>query len=177
VRRIEPRDDLLGRQAAALTAENGPMVSAFGRTGYGRPGLNPLATEFEGYWLAGVQVEWRPWDRGTTRRRREALSIQQQIVATEEDAFTERLRRGVVASLAEIDRLEHTRAADDEIVGLRERILGETRARFSEGVITSAEFVDRETEALTARLARATHSVQLSQARAQLLTLVGLEVR
>lgn len=169
--------DLLGRQAASLSAEDRPQVSAFGRTGYGRPGLNPLATEFEDYWLAGVKVEWRPWNRGTTRRHREELAIQQQIVTTEEDAFTESLRRGVVTSLAEIDRLEHTRAADEEIVGLREHILGETRARFGEGVITSAEFVDRETEALTARLARATHSVQLSQARAQLLTLVGLEVR
>jgi hypothetical protein len=36
--------------------------------------------------------------------------------------------------------------------------------------------VDRETDLLAARLARATHRVELAQARARFLTLIGLEV-
>jgi outer membrane protein TolC len=60
---------------------------------------------------------------------------------------------------------------------LRERVLAETRVRFEEGVVTVGEFIDRETELSTARLTRATHRVELAQARARFLTTVGLEVR
>jgi hypothetical protein len=44
-------------------------------------------------------------------------------------------------------------------------------------VITSADFVDRETDVTSARLARATHRVELARVRARFLTAVGLEVR
>lgn len=169
--------ELLARQETSLGAQERPRVSAFTRAGYGRPGLNPLGRDFDTYWLGGVQLEWSPWSWGTTRRDREALEIQQQIVAADEAAFTESIRRGVIRDLAAIDRLEGTLAADDSIVALRERVLRETRLRFGEGVVSSAEFVDRQTDVLTARIARTTHRVELAQARARFLTTVGLEVR
>lgn len=169
--------DALARQQATVAAQDRPRVLAFGRAGYGRPGLNPLGREFDEYAVAGVQLEWTPWSWGTTRREREALAVQQQLVATEEAAFTAAVRRGVATDLATIDRLERALADDDAIVALRERILGETRLRFGEGVVSSAEYVDRETDLLAARLARASHRVELAQARARFLTSLGLEVR
>lgn len=162
---------------ATVTALDKPRLSAFGRTGYGRPGLNQLAREFDSYWLAGVQLEWTPFDWGTIKREREAIALQRQVLGTEERAFAERIQRAVRTDVAAVDRLERTVTTDDAIVVLRERVLAETRLRFSEGVITSAEFVDRETDLNTARLARATHRIELAQARARFLTTVGLEVR
>jgi outer membrane protein TolC len=138
--------------------------------------LNPLAQEFSNYWLAGVQVEWTPWNWGTTRRDREVLALQRQIVATNEAAFTQSVRRAIAHDVASIDQLAQTLVDDDTIVALREKILRETGYRFSEGVITSAEYVDRETDLLDARLSRATHRVQLAQARANFLTSLGLGV-
>lgn len=169
--------DVLESRQASVAAQEQPRVFAFGRAGYGRPGLNPLAREFDEYWLAGVQVEWSPWRWDTNQREREELAIQQQIVATDEAAFTATIRRSVANDLATVDRLERTLEADDEIIALRERIQREARIRFSEDVITSAEYVDRETDVVAARLARATHRVELARARARFLTLIGLEVR
>jgi outer membrane protein TolC len=169
--------DLLERQDAARAAQDKPRVSAFGRVGYGRPGLNPLNTTFDGYWLAGVQLQWTPWNWGATSRDREVLALQRQIISADEQNFTDNLRRGVTQDLASIDRLGATLAADDEIVALRERIAAETRVRFAEGVVTSAEFVDRETDVLSARISRASHRVELAQARARFLTTLGIEVR
>lgn len=168
---------LLDRQRAVAAAQLQPRVAAFGRAGYGRPGLNALARDFDEYWVAGVQLEWTPWNWGTTRREREVLALQREIVATDEAAFTERVRRGVALDLATIDRLARTLETDEAIIALRERILRETRLRFTEGVVTSAEYVDRETDALAARVARATHRVELAQARARFLTSVGIEIR
>ena len=169
--------DLLAAQRAAANARDLPRVSAFGRAGYGRPGLNPFAREFTSYWLGGVLVEWTPWNWGTTARDREVLTLQQQVVSTEETAFRQSLDRATVRDLATIDRLGRALGEDDAIITLREQVLHETELRFREGVVTSAEYVDRQTDLLAARLARASHRVELAQARARYLTTLGVEVR
>jgi outer membrane protein TolC len=169
--------DVLAEEEASTSAQTLPRLSAFGRVGYGRPGLNPLGQDFDDYWLAGVQVEWTPWRWGATRRERQTLALQEQIVTSNEAAFTDALQRSLVRDLARIDRLSHSLAEDDTIIDVRERILRETRLRFGEGVITAAEYVDRQTDLLAARIARATHRVALAQARAQFLTSLGLEIR
>ena len=168
--------DALDRQRAVIERRGWPRLSAVSRAGFGRPGLNPLSRDFTGYWLAGLQLEWSPWDWGQASRERASLAIQQEIVATEESAFAQELHRRAIRDLADVDRLEQDLGTDDTIIALRERVLRETRLRFAEGVVTSAEYVDRETDLLSARLARAAHRVELAQARARFLTLVGLEV-
>jgi outer membrane protein TolC len=168
---------LLARQEDARAAQDKPRVSLFGRVGYGRPGLNALNASFDSYWLGGVQAQWSPWTWGTSSRDREALRIQRQVVDADEAAFAAGLRRAVAQDVASLDRLAGALTADDEIIQLRERILLETRARYREGVINSAEFVDRQTDVLSARITRALHRVELAQARAHFLTTLGIEVR
>ena len=168
--------DVLDTQRSLVAARELPRISAFGRAGYGRPGLNPLASELEPYWLAGVQLEWSPWTWGASRRDREILSLQQQIVDREEASFAESVLRATVADIATIDRLAASLEQDDAIVTLREQILAEARARFTEGVITSAEYVDRQTDVLAARVTRDAHRIELAHARARLLTTLGLEI-
>src|SRR6185437_12494023 len=96
--------------------------------------------------------------------------------ATNEAAFDRSVQRSIARDVASIDQLAQTLADDDTIAALRENILRETGFRFSEGVVTSADYVDRETDLLDARLSRATHRVQLAQARASFLTSLGLGV-
>ena len=159
------------------SAEQKPRLSAFGRLGYGRPGLNPLSEKFDTYWLGGLQFQWTPWTWGSSSRNRQIAALQRQIVTTEEQAFTAQVQRGIEQDLASIDRLEATLADDEQIIALRENILAEAASRYREAVITSAEYVDRQTDVLSARLARAIHRVELAQARAHLLTILGMEVR
>jgi outer membrane protein TolC len=169
--------DVLARQRDAVSADQKPRLSAFARAGYGRPGLNPVSTSFETYYVAGLQVKWAPWNWGSSGRERDAIALQQQMVASEQAAFTSRLARDVQNDLADIDRLDAALALDDQIVSLRERVEAEARIRFGEGVVTASEYVDRSTDVLEARLARATHRVEQVQARAHFLTTLGLEIR
>lgn len=168
--------ELLIERRAAVEAQVQPRVSAFARAGYGRPGLNPLAREFDSYWLAGVQLEWTPWDWGNTRREREVLHLQSQLLDTDEAAFTANVERAVIRALASITQLERTIASDSAIIALQDEVLREARVRFAEGVITAAEYVDRQTDLLSAQLANSARVVQLAEARARLLTTLGLEV-
>ncbi|MHB1297154.1 MAG: TolC family protein [Gemmatimonadaceae bacterium] len=169
--------ELLAERREAAAAQVRPRVSAFGRAGYGRPGLNPLARDFDSYWLAGVQLEWSPWNWGTTRRDRQELALQADILSSEEAAFAANLDRAAIRARGTIAHLEQSLQQDDRIIALHEGILRETRLRFAEGTVTAAEYVDRQTEVLTSQLARATRRVQLAEARARLLTTLGLEVR
>lgn len=165
------------RQQAVETAADRPQLSAFGRGGYGRPGLNFASDRPEAYALAGVQLQWKAWNWGTSDRAREVLALQQTIVSAEEAAFTSSLRRAVQADLAAIDHLEASLPTDDRIVSLRESIDRSARVRLGEGVITASEYLDRRTEWLTAQFERARHRVELAQARARVLTTLGLEVQ
>jgi outer membrane protein TolC len=166
--------EVVARQRHAVSARELPRVSAFARGGYGRPGLNPLATKFDTYWLGGLQLEWNPWSWGTNGRDRQILDLQQRVIETEEAAFAAAMERAVIRDLADVDRLEASRADDRRIVDIREAVLREARARFREGVITSAEYVDRQTDVLVARLALANHETELAAARARFLTTLGL---
>jgi outer membrane protein TolC len=165
----------LASQVAVEAAREKPRVSLFGRVGYGKPGLDMLSSDFQGYWLGGLQVHWTPWTWGTTSRDREVNEIQREIVTTNEDAFRRALERNVQQSIATIARLDSALVLDDQVVRLRETIDAETRAKLREGVVTAAEYVDKSTDLLTARLVRIQHRVELAQARTLFLTTLGVE--
>jgi outer membrane protein TolC len=154
-----------------------PRISVYGRVGYGAPGLDFLHNAFDVYGIIGLQVKWAPFDWGVTGRRKQALEIQRQIAATNEASFARDLRVALQSDLATLDRLASTLEMDRQIVSLRERTEREARIRLAEGAVTTAEYVDRNTELLSARLGLAQHQVQLAQAQAELLTLLGAEVR
>ncbi|MEO7999141.1 MAG: TolC family protein [Gemmatimonadaceae bacterium] len=169
--------ELINSRSAELSARDLPRVSAFGRLGYGRPGLNPLGRSFDGYWNAGLQLEWSPFNYGRTKRDLQSQRLQSQITDSEEDTFTESLARAAFAQRGQITALQQSLPMDDSIVALRERVLRETRLRFDEGEITSADYIARLTELTSAQLDRDARRVRLSEARARYLTTIGREVR
>jgi outer membrane protein TolC len=165
------------RQQALMQASDRPQLSAFGRGGYGRPGLDFISDQAEWYGLGGVQFQWKAWTWNSSAREREAIGLQQKVVDAEEAAFTSGLHRAIETDLASIDHLETAIPVDDRIVALREGIDRTAKARLDEGAITASEYVDRYTEWLTAQFDRARHRVELAQARARVLTTLGLEVQ
>ena len=167
----------LERQAELTTAQERPRVSTYAKVGYGRPGLNFILGEFEAYGLGGVRVQWNAWTWGSGVREREALAIQQQVVAADQAAFEKGLVEATEGDRAAIDRLQHALAIDERIVTLREQVARSTQIRLQEGVVTASEYLDRTSELLQARFARAGHQVELAQASVRLLTTLGLEVR
>ena len=169
--------DRVTRQQELAEAGDRPQVSAFGRAGYGRPGLNFISDQSEVYALGGLQLQWKAWTWGSSGRERAALALQRDIVAAEERAFTSGIRRAIELDLATIDRLQSAAAADDRIVSLRDAIDQAARLRLQEGVTTAADYLDRRTEWLTAQFDRARHRVELAHAQARVLTTLGLEVQ
>jgi outer membrane protein TolC len=166
----------LQRQRDAALAQTQPRVSAFGRVGYGRPGLNFVSDNFDTYGLGGVRLQWNAWSWGTPTRESEIARLQADIVTAEEQAFVRTLEQSTTTDVATIERLERALSSDAQIISLRETVERTARARMQEGVVTSADYVSRQSELVQARYARASHEVELAQARARLLVTLGVEV-
>jgi outer membrane protein TolC len=167
----------LAHQASLTLAQERPRLSAYAKVGYGNPGLNFIADEFQAYGLGGVRLQWNAWTWGTGEREREALALGEQVVAADEAAFDKGLREATQNDRATIDRLQHALAVDERIVTLREQVARSMQIRLQEGVVTASEYLDRDAELLQARFSRAAHQVELAQASARLLTTLGMEVR
>ena len=169
--------DRLESQQELSVAQDRPRLSTYARVGYGKPGLNFVSGDFESYGLAGIRVQWNAWTWGSGGREREALAIQQRVVAADEAAFARSLTTSIEGDEAAIDRLRRSLESDERIVTLREQVERSTQVRLQEGVVTASEYLDRSAELLQARFARAGHEVELAQSSAHLLTTLGLEVR
>lgn len=164
----------LDREAALARAENRPRLVAFGQGGIGRPGLNQFLTQNDEFWQAGVRFEWRPWTWRSAERTGRLLQLQQRVVATEERALADQLARAVEGDRAEIRRLREALATDERIVALRQDMERQAGAQFTEGVLTSADYVEARTDVLEARLAQQRRRAELAQAEARYLTTLGL---
>lgn len=167
----------LARQQELTAAQERPRLSTYARVGYGKPGLNYAQSEFEAYALGGLRLQWNAWTWGSGAREREALAIQQQVVAADEAAFARSVTTAIDGDETAIDRVQRALAIDERIVTLREQVDRATQLRLQEGVVTASEYLDRNAELLQARFARAGHEVELAQVSAHLLTTLGLEVR
>jgi outer membrane protein TolC len=169
--------DRIGRQSDLAAAQVRPKLSAFGRAGYGRPGLDFISNEWQPYGLGGVRLLWNAWNWGATARETEAQSLQSLIVTQDEAAFSRGVAEAIAADAAAADRLERALAADRRIIELRSDVERAARVRLAEGVVDASDYLARNAELLQARFAQATHQVELAQARARLLTTLGLEVK
>lgn len=176
-RQFDRARDRLTAEEQGIDAARKPRVAAFGRAGFGKPGLDFIDDKWSAYWLGGIQLQWAPFTWGDAVRERETLALERDIVSADEAAFAAGLTRAAAAELADIDRLEAMLAADAQAVALREAVEREALIRWQERVIPLQEYLDRSGERLDAELALAARRVELGAARARLLTTLGLEAR
>lgn len=182
--RVHPQYDVfaarraqLEQQAGVVRADRLPTLSAFGQLALGRPGLAQFPEDLHDYWLAGVRLQWSPWNWNARARDLAALRAERGIVDAEEAAFTERLARALERPRRMIRQLRASLATDDEIVVLREQVERQARVQLTERAIPASAYTDARTDVQEARIARVRHRVELARAEAEYLTILGMELR
>jgi outer membrane protein TolC len=166
----------LTRQSDAVRTERRPRLSAFGQLSWGSPGFRQFDRSAHEYWRAGVQLEWRPWDWGSRAREREALEALRGVVETEEAVFTDRLLRAVQRPLRAMARARAALGTDAEIIALREQVERQLRAQLAERAVPPSRYTDARTDLMEARVTRLRHRVELAQAQAEYLLILGVEL-
>ncbi|MFT3739235.1 MAG: TolC family protein [Breznakibacter sp.] len=156
-----------------LDASRMPKLSAFGQMGYGNPGYNMLADEFDTFYMVGLRLNWNIWDWHKARNDKQALSLQQQMVDQRQENLLRQIRVQRLDIGSRIANLEQSLAMDEKIVTLRQNITKTALSQLDNGVITAADYVARLNEEAIARLSADLHHVELAKAEAELAFVMG----
>ena len=166
--KIEASKELLGSSIL-------PRLSAFGQAGYGRPGYDMLNVNFDDFYMIGVRLHWKPWDWHASRKEKEILSLQNEVIETRKDAFDQNLKIELENIIAEIRKTEEWIARDLEIITLREKITKSYSSQLDNGIITATQYLSELTAESNARLDLERHRIMLLKERLDYITALGNE--
>ncbi len=150
-----------------------PRVQAFASAGYGRPGLNPINDEFDFYYMAGIQLNWKLWDWKQNRREREKLMVREEIVESGRQHLLKNIQMGVTQSRSNIQQTEADMQINEKMMLLQERIVENASSKLENGVITSDEYLHQFNQLLKTRNDQQIYKVKLQQEKFHLMFLTG----
>ena len=151
-----------------------PKAVFFGTYGYGQPpGSDFFETSFGTYYIVGTTVSWNIFDWNATKRTKETLQAQQNIVNAKEENFKKQVQIALKDSKAEIDRAKMLLDGDAKLIILREKIKNAAVSKLNNGTISSTEFLSELNAEREARINYEMHKIQYVQAQVKYLTISG----
>lgn len=156
-----------------VTTRWNPKIFAFGQAGYGRPSLNMLDDAFQPWWMFGAKLTWTPWNWNQNKNEKQILSIQDDILRTQQETFDKNLKISSQKEMGEVLKLSGLLPQDREIIALREKITRSASSQLDNGVITSSDYVSRLNEETQSRLNMEIHKIQLIKAKLSYLYTLG----
>lgn len=152
---------------------NQPKLGFFLQAGYGKPALNVLKNEFDTYYLGGFRFNWNFSGFYNTRRDKQLLEVNNQLVDTQRDFFLFNTKLALRQNSNEISKLNDLMRVDDQIIGLRLRIKETAKVQFENGVITANDYLRELNAEDQAKQNQTLHRVQLMLAQVNYQNTVG----
>lgn len=162
----ELQKQVLDQKMDLVQRDRWPALGAFGQAGYGNPGFNMLKDELRPMIMVGIRLEWTPWDWKETRRKKQVLQEERDLVQIREETFRVNQQRSVSKMKGEAEKFLEMMKHDDEIVRLREDIAAKSEKRLKNGTITAADYVSDLDAKVDARIKRNIHHLQYLQSLA-----------
>lgn len=157
-KRIETSKRLIGSKIL-------PRFSAFGQAGYGRPGYDMLKNSFDDFYMIGARLSWNVWDWNHSKKEKEILDLQYEIISTQKSSFNQNTRIDLENKIASIQKTERMISRDNEIIELRKRISESFSSQLENGVITSTEYLTEINAESKAKLDLEVHKIELVKAK------------
>ena len=159
------QQELLQAQYQATQTRNMPRLGFFVQGGYGRPGLNVLKNQFDTYYLGGLRLSWALSGFYNSRRDRELLDVNHQLVGTQTDLFLFNTNLALRQQNQEVTKLRDLIVVDSKIIDLRTRIKTTAKAQHENGVISTNDLLREINAEDTARQNLLLHEIQLMLAQ------------
>jgi outer membrane protein TolC len=141
-----------------------PVVSAWARAGYGRPGLNMLSDEFNPYFIGGATISWEIWDWKRSGREQEMITLRKADLEAGREIFQHGQEIKRQQLLAEIDAYPGLIQEAMVQIGILEKIVAASAAALDEGNISSDDYLKDFNALLRARIEM--HLLSSKQSRA-----------
>jgi len=150
-----------------------PVLYAYGQTGYGKPGYNMMSDDWDFYYMVGAGVHWKIWDWNTTRKDKQVLAYQQQLLQHQRMAFDRELRGMLVQEAERIDQYKRTMEIEEQVLALQEEISEAAASKLVNGTMTASDYITELNKESMARIRLATNRIQVMQAMANYLVIQG----
>lgn len=179
---LRPELRLLGLQQQKLVAQTRllhtrtlPKVTAFAQGGYGYPNpYNFFDASVSPFYMVGARLHWNFWDWNTTRKEKEILAVQAEVLETKKENLKRNIQLALERQQADIQRLEQAIQDDKAIIALQEKIHKLSSAQLDQGIITSTEYLHIVNAEQQAVLDLQLHQLQLIQAKINYLHEKGI---
>jgi outer membrane protein TolC len=158
---FEAQGEQLAVQNKLLTAATLPKIGAFLQGGYGRPGLNMLKNDFQGYYIGGIKLNWSPSSFYTLKKQRALNDISRREIDVRKETFLFNTKLTLKQQNAEIGKFDQLLATDDEIIALRKKVKEAALAQLQNGVITGNDFLKQVSDENQAIQSKLMHQTQL----------------
>lgn len=163
----------LDASSSMISKQNKPTVFAFSQLGYGKPGLNMASSEFDSYYYLGVGLKWKFWDWNKTKREKQVISLNQNLVSIQENTFNKQMNVALRNELSKLEIYKNALESDQEVIKLREEVSSSARSKLDNGVITSTDYITELSKETQAKINYETHKIQLVQSKVNYLYLKG----
>ncbi len=170
---LNAQDQLLGSQVKLIQSKNIPRASLFAQGGYAKPGLNFLKNQFDFYYIGGIRLSWNIGGLYTSKRDRQLVDINRQIVGIQKETFLLNTNAALVQQQAEIDKLQQLIQSDAAIIQLRARVKDAAKAQLENGVITANDYLREVNAEDQARQSQIAHQIQFLQAKINYKYILG----
>ncbi|MDC1106802.1 TolC family protein [Prolixibacteraceae bacterium] len=148
------------RQSEIIGKSLIPKINAFGKGGYGRPGLNFLDNSFNPYYYVGVGITWKPFDWKNTQRKRSLQLAQIELIEVKKSQ-KELLREARLKEMkGRLFMIEDQIVKDHEIIELRKEITEDLQKQWKQRTIPFSIYVDGMNNTLEAEISKELHRIQ-----------------
>lgn len=148
-------------QGNIVSTKNLPRFSLFFQGGAGRPALNFLSNDFEGYYYTGLRLNWNISSFYTSGRDKEILQLNRETVEKQKETFLFNTNLTLKQQMNETAKTEALIQTDEEIIALREEIKNTARNQLENGTISAIDYVSYVNAEDQARQNLLLHQMQL----------------
>ncbi len=145
------------------SAKRMPKIFAFGQAGYGRPGYNMLSTQFDTYYLMGAGLKWNIWDWNSTRREKQIMELNSQMIETSLESFNMQMDAATVKEIETMKQLKANLDLDKKILEMQMEITADAASQLENGVITATEYLLELNKESAARVRGSMRRIKLLQ--------------
>jgi len=158
---FQDQDDAIAIQNQLLYNRNLPRFSAFVQGGVGRPGLNMLNPDMQGFYIAGLRLNWNLSSLYNYKNDKKNIDISRQLLEKQKEIFLFNVDITLLQQKEETNKYQKLIDTDNEIVQLRELVKKATAAQLKNGVASTYDYMTAVTEEDQARQNMVLHQIQL----------------
>ena len=161
LRSLEAQQRFWQTRNQQLTAGLMPQFSAFIQGGYGRPALNMLSNNFDGFYVAGIRLSWSLGKLYTLKNDRKEIDTHCRNIDLQKETFLFNTRLKLIQHDLEIQKMTEVIQTDEKIIQLRSNIKKAAEVKLENGVITVTDLIREINAEDLSRQTAATHRIQL----------------